>query len=140
MLGMVEGHPPFALGVRWAMVEILGTVRGNLGEIQGLPGDLQRMLTVLLRERNEVVLRDVGAVLAEESGPVDVGIFYGAAHMHELEEGITERHGFQSVRTEWLVAFRGDLSRSGLGPVQQNLLRHGVRQQVQLMEGLMQAE
>ncbi len=137
-LGLIERHPPFALGVRWALVEILGTVRGDLASIQGLPQDLEEMLTVLLRERNAVVIRDTRQVLSEENPPANLAIFYGAAHMHELEQHLGEVLGFRPEKTTWLPAFQGNLSRSGLGRMQQNLLRHLVMQQVRLLEGLME--
>ncbi|MCC5844522.1 MAG: hypothetical protein JJU05_09745 [Verrucomicrobia bacterium] len=136
-LGMIERHPPFALGVRWALVEILGTVRGDLASVQGLPRDVEDMLRVLLRERNAVVMRDIARVLAPADAPADLAVFYGAAHMHELESRLETELGFRPEKTVWLPAFQGNLERSGLGRMQQNMLRHMVLQQVRMLEGLM---
>ncbi len=135
-LGMIERHPPFALGVRWALVEILGAVRGDLASIQGLPQDLEDLLRVLLRERNAAVMRDIERRLAAEDAPTDLAVFYGAAHMHELEVRLGAELGFHPVKTVWLPAFQGNLARSGLGRMQQNALRHLVLQQVRMLEGL----
>jgi hypothetical protein len=132
----IERHPPFALGVRWALVEILGAVRGDLGSVQGLPEDIGDMLRILLRKRNDVVIRDVAAVLDGEDAPREIAIFYGAAHMHELEARLGAELGFWPEQTLWLPAFQGNLARSGLGRVQQNMLRHAVMQQVRLLKGL----
>lgn len=135
-LGMMSRHPPFALGVRWALVEILGAVRGDLAAVQGLPEDVSQLFRVLLRERNAVVIADLARLMDRPAPPRNVAVFYGAAHMHELQKRLTRDFEFQVEDSLWLPAFQGNLARSGLGQIQQNLLRHLVAQQAALLGAL----
>ena len=59
--------------------------------------------SVLLTERNKAALRVLKETI--ESGKKDIGIFYGAGHMHGLEEALVNDMGFERVGTEWRVAW-----------------------------------
>lgn len=58
--------------------------------------------SVLVTERNKAAIRALQTTLAE--GKSNVGIFYGAAHMPDLEERILAM-GFRPVAIEWRTAW-----------------------------------
>ena len=137
MMAQVEANPVYRGGLSWAMVEILGTLQGDITQMQGLPPDMQEMMEILIRQRNDVVVRDVADVFARETPPKHVMIFYGAAHMHDLEERIVAAHGLKEVDTQWLPAFSGNLEASGIGRTQRRLFQWFVDQQLQTMRMMM---
>jgi len=59
--------------------------------------------SVLLTERNKAALRVLKETI--EAGKKDIGVFYGAGHMHGLEEALVNDIGFERVGTEWRVAW-----------------------------------
>ncbi len=137
MIGRVETHPGFRRGFAWAMVEILGTLRGDMSEMKGLPQDMRDLLTILLEKRNDVVVRDVAEVLGQPAPPGHIMVFYGAAHMYDLEKRLVEKFSLEPVATQWFPAFIGNLQASGLNALQKRLLNGYVRQQVQTMRMMM---
>jgi len=58
--------------------------------------------SVILTERNKAAIRVLKETIA--SGKKEIGIFYGAAHMADMEKRIKEM-GFNKVSTEWRVAW-----------------------------------
>ncbi len=58
--------------------------------------------SVILSERNKVAIRVLGETIGK--GKKEIGIFYGAGHMQDLEKRLLES-GFEKVRQEWLVAW-----------------------------------
>jgi hypothetical protein len=59
--------------------------------------------SVLLTERNKAALRVLKETI--EKGKKDVGVFYGAGHMHGLEEALVNDMGFKLTGVEWRVAW-----------------------------------
>ncbi|MCC5848374.1 MAG: hypothetical protein JJU29_09785 [Verrucomicrobia bacterium] len=137
MMGRVESHPGFRRGFAWAMVEILGTLRGDMSEMKGLPPDMRELLTILLDKRNDVVVRDVVEALGQPEPPGHTMIFYGAAHMYDLEKRLVEKFSLEPIATQWLPAFSGNLQASGLNAMQKRMLTWYVQQQVQTMRMMM---
>jgi hypothetical protein len=58
--------------------------------------------SVLVTERNKAAVRVLKETIAK--GKKEIGLFYGAAHMKDLEERVAEM-GFKRVSAEWRVAW-----------------------------------
>lgn len=58
--------------------------------------------TVILTERNKTAIAVLKKTIA--AGRKNIGVFYGAAHMNDLEQRL-KAMGFRPVRTEWLTAW-----------------------------------
>lgn len=67
--------------------------------------------SVLLTERNKAAIK----VLKDEitAGKKNLGLFYGAAHLKDLEKRLVEDMGFKRTKIEYLVAW--DMSPNGPG-------------------------
>jgi hypothetical protein len=65
--------------------------------------------SVLVTERNKAALRVLKDTMAV--GKKNIGIFYGAAHMKDMEKRLTEEMGFKRTGVEYRVAW--DLSPRG---------------------------
>jgi hypothetical protein len=59
--------------------------------------------SVLLTERNKAALRVLKETI--EKGRKNIGVFYGAGHMHGLEEALVNDMGFTRTGVEWRVAW-----------------------------------
>jgi hypothetical protein len=134
LLDQIGEHPGRARSLRWSLAEILGALDGDLSRSAAVPPDMRRLMEGLLQGRNNVVLRDLRALLANENGPKDIVIFYGAAHMHDLEVRLVEEFEAEPQPTEWLPAFRGSLRGSGLSAVETTALRWFTQEQVRVMK------
>ncbi len=78
------------------------------GQLEGLDGDGEDG-SVIISERNKVALRVLKRTIA--AGKRDIGIFYGAGHMHGIQEALVEHMGFKLTGVEWRIAW--DMRESG---------------------------
>ena len=89
--------------LKWIFAQQLDQIETMLS---GIDRGLDGKGSVILTERNRVVLKVLGEQLRERKRRI--GIFYGAGHMPDLEAQLLAR-GFRKVRHEWLTAW--DLGR-----------------------------
>jgi hypothetical protein len=75
-------------------------------------------MDVIVGERNQVVVDDVKAILADEPEVGSIAILYGAAHMPDLARRLDEQLGYRPAGEEWFTAFRVNVSASALSPQQ----------------------
>ncbi len=87
---------------------------------------------VLIEERNQVVVDDLKAVLADRPGLRTVAVFYGAGHMADLARRLQEQLGYRPAETTWLTAMQVDLARSAAGAEQLESFRRMIRRQMRL--------
>ena len=72
-------------------------IEGRLAGMEGERG------SVILTERNKAALEVLKRTIRQ--GKKDIGIFYGGAHMPDLERRLEEELGFERKGTRWLVAW-----------------------------------
>ena len=60
---------------------------------------------VLLIRRNQVALKTLKKTLRKHPDAKEIGIFYGAAHMPDLEARIIKKLGFKRTDSEWRMAW-----------------------------------
>lgn len=112
-VSLLAASPRMQAATKIAMIEVLGQLPNDLTGISGLPPGLQRLLRVLVEERNEAVVRDVREALARRPAPASLGVFYGAGHMADLELRLCRNLGYQPGDDRWLTAF--DVNPRALG-------------------------
>jgi hypothetical protein len=74
----------------------------DMGKLGGQMGE--RMARVILIDRNEVAMKVLGQQL-EQQDDGSIAIFYGAAHMPDLEQRL-EAQGFTLTEKRWMSAWR----------------------------------
>lgn len=75
----------------------------HLGDIEREAMGLDMLSgTVILTERNKAVMKTLDETLKD--GKREIAIFYGAAHMPELADGL-EKRGFKHAKTRWRAAW-----------------------------------
>lgn len=100
--------------VKLAFIETMGSLDGDMSNLEVPSPGLKELLQVLIQKRNHAVLTDLQAVLAEKHPPKSIAIFYGAAHMMDMETHLRDDLGYQPVATQWVQAFGVDPDKSGL--------------------------
>ncbi len=142
-LTFIESSPRLQATVRLVMIETLGAVDGDLGDVKGLPPELRRLMDALINERNRVVVSDLRRAVANwpatrgdrsGRGP-GIAVFYGAGHMVDLEQRWVRELGYQAVAEEWRPAFSVNPLAAGLGDAEVRFARGVVREQLKGMRG-----
>lgn len=129
-VSLLGASPRLQAATKVAMIEVLGQLPNDLTQIEGLPPGLQRLMRVLIEERNEAVVRDARAALARRPPPTSVAVFYGAGHMPDLEYRLCRNLGYQPAEDRWLVAFDVDPRAAGVSPFELELTTRLVRAQL----------
>ncbi len=110
-------NPKFRALMKLAIVETFGSIEGDvtrLAEASG-PG-MRKFMRALLEDRNAIVFRDLRKVLKGKNPPKSIVVFYGAAHMPDLEDRLVGKLGFRPDGEEWLAAFGVNPKKPGSRP------------------------
>jgi hypothetical protein len=129
-VSLLAASPRLQAATKVALIEVLGQLPNDLTQIAGLPPGLQRLLRVLVEERNEAVVRDTRAALARRPAPASVAVFYGAGHMADLEHRLCRALGYQPVEDRWLTAFGVDHRSLGISEFELEMTARLVRSQL----------
>jgi hypothetical protein len=131
VLKLVGGHEGLQGLGRLALIELLGAIGGDLANLSGLPESMRQLEQVLVEGRNNAVIEDLAATLPKLSKEDSVALFYGAAHMSDLERRLRHGLGYRPSREAWHTAFSVDIARSGITAAQREFIRGFVRSQLQ---------
>jgi hypothetical protein len=131
---LIGSSPKLQAMMKLAMIQILGQFEGDMSQFQGLPPEWQRLLEILIRARNDAVLKDLQAELGKRSPAKSIAIFYGAAHMEDLERRLTHEMHYRPAREEWLPAFSVDLQKSQVTEAELNFVQSLVDWQMKMLE------
>jgi hypothetical protein len=129
-VSVLAASPRLQAATKVAMIEMLGQLPNDLTQIEGLPPGLQRLMRVLIEERNEAVVRDARAALARRPPPAAVAVFYGAGHMADLEYRLCRGLGYQPAEDRWLTAFAVDPRAVGISQFELDFTARLVRAQL----------
>jgi hypothetical protein len=86
-----------SLALKRLMAEQFQDMEGSLGAIEGPKG------SALITDRNKVALEVLRKQIA--AGKKKIAVFYGAAHMPDIERRLHDDFGLVPVATRWLVAW-----------------------------------
>lgn len=136
-VSLISVSPRLQAATKLALIETMGAMPADLAATPGLTPAMQRLLKVLIEERNRVVIADTRRALRERPRPQSVAIFYGAGHMHDLEVRLREELRLRPGEERWLTAFEVVPRRSGISKTELDFMRRLVRQQVR---GVFQTE
>jgi len=131
-LSFLGKDPKFRALMKLAIVETLGAIEGDVTRLAKSSGpDMEKFMKVLLEDRNTIVFRDLCKVLKGKNPPKSIVVFYGAAHMPDLETRLVEKLGFQPKGDDWLVAFGVNPTKAGLSGFEVGIVRKMIRMQIQ---------
>ncbi len=126
MLGFMRLMPGMQTIGKLMLLEVLNDADRFLAAAPGM----QKTMSVILHDRNEVVLDDLRSVIENEPGVKSVGIIYGGAHMPGLEEGLAAL-GYREAGVEWLDAIVVNMPGNPAERRQMESMRSSIRQALQ---------
>ncbi len=120
MLKVLGASPRSRAMLRLMMIETLAHADDLMGmDVEGL----DRMMNVLLEQRNEIVLEDLRREIDRPGErPASIAVFYGAGHLGDLGDAL-ERMGYRPTSTTWIDAVTVDPAETGLSPQQMRGVR-----------------
>ncbi len=133
VLGFIGDSPRSSFLFRVMLVETLGAADASV-LVAGLGDEMAEML---LTRRNAVVMRDLQEALAEDPSR-SVAVFYGAAHLDDLEERLVDL-GYRPTETTWHAAITADPAAVGIKPEQAIAFRSFVSSMVQVQMAQLRA-
>jgi len=125
-LQMLDGMYDGAISemVKVLFIEILGDEEMIKASMKQFGADFAR---ILISERNQIVIDDVARILETQPEVESIAILYGAAHMPDMAERLTEQLAYQEDETDWLRAIEVDLTESHIDTRQLMQMRSMVR-------------
>jgi len=130
MIQFIAASPRLQATVKVVLIETMGAIEGDLADMPGLPEEWQDLVQFLIRERNKIVLNDVRRLLDDKRPPSSVAIFYGAGHMHDLEQRLAGELGYRPVREQWLTAFGINPRAAGVSELELQWVRSLIQAQM----------
>lgn len=134
-LGLLESSDHLQTLAKWAMLQMMGEVGDDLQGVAKVNPGMDRLLSVLLKARNDHVIRDVLTQVKTPKGRAGVAVFYGAGHMRDLASRLVADHGYQQREERWLSAFDVDLDAAGISTFEERLMRSALKAQLDTLKG-----
>lgn len=104
-LDSIKNDPGSQAALRVVLAEALSSPDMLKNVLSALQSD------VVLRARNDKIFSDLQGNLKTNSAPRSVALFYGAAHMPDLESRITKTLGYKMTEDRWYSAITADESK-----------------------------
>ena len=131
---LIGSNPKLQAMMKLMMIEVLGRFEGDMSQFQGLPPEWQRLIEILVHARNEAVLKDLRAEIGKRAPPKSIAIFYGAAHMEDMQRRLTSELHYLPGREEWVPAFSVDLAKNQITDAELKFVQSVVDWQMQALQ------
>jgi hypothetical protein len=132
-LRFIGSSPKLKAITKLMFVETLGGLKGDLSKTQGIPPELQKVIQVLIRSRNQTVVEDLKTYLAKETPPASISVFYGAGHMDDLETRVRKELGYTPIKDEWYTAFSVNTREAGVSSAEKAMISYFIKIQMQML-------
>jgi hypothetical protein len=98
------------------LVEAMGQAGELLAVVSQQSPEMKGLLDLILTRRNEALLRHLRAQLAKAKSGESIAVFYGAAHMDEIEQTLRAELGYTRAAEQWETAFTAEPAKYGIQP------------------------
>ena len=133
-LKLIGSSPKLQALTKVMLIEILGQLKGDMSQLKGVPPEIQRLLEVIIRERNKVVFNDLKAELRAFSPPRSISVFYGAGHMADLERLLRDELKYRPRDEVWLTALTVNTRTAGLSNFEMEMMRSLIQWQMEALQ------
>ncbi|HOW64484.1 MAG TPA: hypothetical protein P5186_17475 [Candidatus Paceibacterota bacterium] len=127
---LIGSTPKLQALAKLALIETLGELRGDLSQAPGLPPEISQLVHVILQSRNDAVAKDLATALKQRPPVRSLAIFYGAAHMPDLQKRLCDQFAYRVAGEVWHTAISVEPGKSGVNEEEANLIRKLVRAQM----------
>jgi hypothetical protein len=128
LLGMLGSNQQSQAMLKAVLIDMLSQADLLLGQ---MPPQAARMMSIIVEERNEVVLADLEQLIRDEPEVRTVGIIYGGGHLAHMERRLTEDFGYRPAGDRWLVAMEVDAETAGIPPAQLRTMRQALKRSME---------
>lgn len=111
MVAFVERSPKLRASLLLMLASADAASESGLG-MGGKGG--ARLGRLILEDRNAAVLEAIAHQVEDHGAGSTIAVFYGAAHLRGIEDGLIRRLGYVPDATRWLTAFEVDAAAAGL--------------------------
>jgi hypothetical protein len=132
-LKLIGSSPKLQALTKVMLIEILGQLKGDMAQLKGVPPEIQRLLEVIIRERNKVVFDDLKKELRAAGPPRSVSVFYGAGHMADLERRLRDELHYRPLDEVWLTALAVNPRAAGLSSLETEMMRGLIQWQMEAL-------
>jgi len=132
--GVLGANPKMRALAKVMLIETMGGLKGDLSQIRSLGPGIAKLMTVLIEDRNRIVMADLRKVLAGPTPPSSIALFYGAGHMDNMERALVGGLGYKAAGEIWLAAFDVDYVEAGLAKADLAMIRALSELQRQLLQ------
>jgi len=129
-LRFLQSSPKLQALGRLVLIDTLGQIQGDPSHWRDLPPNLKQLLQVLLQRRNQKVIAELKSELPRLGRRGSVAVFYGTAHMPDLEQRLRQELNFAPADQAWLTAFSVDLHRAGVTDAERQFIHQLVKSQL----------
>ena len=136
LLGFVGSTPDGRAMLRVMMIEMLGHADQLM---EKMPGELGKMMAVILEDRNKVVLADLKELLSSDPKLQTVAIIYGAGHLPGMERALVSELGYTPVGDTWRQAITVDAKSAGVTASQLKAMRQMMSRAVEAQSKAMKS-
>lgn len=135
ILSFIEGNPALAMTCKVMLVETISHSDEMLAAQAGKGGkEMAKMaafMRVLVVDRNEVVMKDLRAVIDEEPEVKTVALFFGAGHLPDMEKRLVEEFGYERSGEQWFTGMDLDLASVPGGVAQAKQMREMMKKTIE---------
>jgi hypothetical protein len=131
LVRLLGTNPKFQAYARLGLIEMLSGIQGDPMNLKSLPEDMKQLLEVLLINRNQKVIEELGLALKEHDSSDSIAVFYGCGHMPDLEQRLRRDLHYRPEQELWFVAFSTDLNRVGVSPSERHFIETFIKSQLQ---------
>jgi len=129
-LKFIGSSPKLQAMTKVLLVETLGRLAGDMAQMKGVPPEIQRLLTVIIQERNKVVIDDLKVQLRSRNPHRSIAVFYGAGHMADMEKRLRGELGYRPQGEMWLTAISVNTREAGLSKTELDAMRSLIQWQM----------
>lgn len=134
MIGLMGSTPEMRETMKLTFIESFEQAGDLINAAKSASPDIRDMFEVILTERNENVIRQLKARLPKLAPGESIAVFYGAAHMDQIAQRLTEELHYAPAAQEWDTAFTADTTKSMMPPAQIKAMVQMMRSQLQNMK------
>ena len=117
------------------LIETLGELKSDIAQMKGAPPEIQKLLAVIIQERNKVVIDDLRKEISRAPPPASLAVFYGAGHMADFEKRLGSELGYRPAGEVWLRAMSVNTRQAGLSESELGAMRSLIQWQMRLIGG-----
>jgi hypothetical protein len=107
----MSASPESRAMLRLMMIEMLGRADDLMSQV---PGSLNKVMQVILQDRNAVVIGDLKAAVQGAGKQKSIAVIYGAAHLPGIQAALVSQLGYTPVDDTWRQAMNVDAKSAGI--------------------------